>query len=122
MTRLALAKTIGVTAQQMHKYERGTNRVSFSRLVHIARALDCYVLDLIGDLDAANPDEAVSSRGDQHLPVKGTSELLTAYAALPPALRKAVLNLLVKVTQHRVTGKTDTVPTGWCPTLGSSGR
>lgn len=34
-----LAKSIGLTFQQVQKYERGTNRISVSRLIDIARAL-----------------------------------------------------------------------------------
>lgn len=48
-----LGRMIGVTFQQVQKYEHGTNRVSFSRLVEIAQSLDCSVADLIGDLGNA---------------------------------------------------------------------
>ncbi len=34
-----LAKAIGLTFQQVQKYERGTNRISVSRLMDISRAL-----------------------------------------------------------------------------------
>lgn len=54
MSQTALANAVGVTFQQIQKYERGFNRVSFSRLVDIAHALDCRVLDLIGDVDDAS--------------------------------------------------------------------
>lgn len=46
-----LANRIGITFQQVQKYEHGANRVSFSRLVEIAQAMDCRVTDLVGDLD-----------------------------------------------------------------------
>ena len=39
MTQQTLAATIGVTFQQMQKYEKGTNRISAGRLLAIARAL-----------------------------------------------------------------------------------
>lgn len=45
-----LGRMIGVTFQQVQKYEHGTNRVSFSRLVEIAQSLNCSVAELIGDL------------------------------------------------------------------------
>ena len=38
-----LAELIGVTYQQLHKYERGFNRVSAGRLFEIARALSAPV-------------------------------------------------------------------------------
>lgn len=40
LSRQQLAKIIGVTHQQLQKYEKGTNRISVGRLVLIARALD----------------------------------------------------------------------------------
>lgn len=45
-----LARQIGITFQQVQKYEHGANRVSFSRRVEIAHALDYSVHDLIEDI------------------------------------------------------------------------
>jgi transcriptional regulator with XRE-family HTH domain len=39
-----------ITFQQVQKYEFGTNRVSFSRLVQIATALRWSASELIGDI------------------------------------------------------------------------
>src|SRR5882724_1640218 len=35
-----LGESLGITFQQIQKYEKGTNRISASRLQHIARVLD----------------------------------------------------------------------------------
>lgn len=40
LSRQQLAQVIGVTHQQLQKYEKGNNRISVGRLVLIARALD----------------------------------------------------------------------------------
>ncbi len=40
VSQQALAALVGVTFQQVQKYEKGSNRVSASRLLEIARALD----------------------------------------------------------------------------------
>jgi transcriptional regulator with XRE-family HTH domain len=40
LSRQQLAEVIGVTHQQLQKYEKGTNRISAGRLVLIATALD----------------------------------------------------------------------------------
>ena len=48
LSQTSLAQTIGITFQQIQKYERGYNRISFSRLVDIAHAFDWRVVDLIG--------------------------------------------------------------------------
>ncbi len=39
LSQTALGKTVGVSFQQIQKYENGTNRVGASRLVQIAQAL-----------------------------------------------------------------------------------
>jgi len=39
LSQSELAEKIGVTFQQVQKYERGTNRISCSRLTQIASAL-----------------------------------------------------------------------------------
>jgi transcriptional regulator with XRE-family HTH domain len=50
MSQEKLGEILGVTFQQVQKYEKGTNRVSASRLVEIAAALDApvgYFLDQV---------------------------------------------------------------------------
>jgi transcriptional regulator with XRE-family HTH domain len=43
LTQPELAKLIGVTYQQVHKYEKGSNRIAASRLHQIAQALNVEV-------------------------------------------------------------------------------
>lgn len=45
-----LAERCGISFQQIQKYERGGNRISFSRLVGIADALNISAVDLITPL------------------------------------------------------------------------
>lgn len=40
-----LAHALGITFQQVQKYESGANRVAFSRIIAIARVLDAAVAD-----------------------------------------------------------------------------
>lgn len=51
MTQTELGAAIGVTFQQVQKYERGANRVAASTLLKVAEALQCNVADLYGDPD-----------------------------------------------------------------------
>jgi transcriptional regulator with XRE-family HTH domain len=88
-----LAKEIGITFQQVQKYEHGTNRVSFSRLVEIAAALSCNVIDLIAGLDNSKASASLS-RHIAYLNEPGAGDLLEAYGSIrPPKRRKAILNL-----------------------------
>ncbi len=49
-----LADAIGVTFQQVQKYERGTNRVSASRLFSFSKILDVSIDYFYDGLDGAN--------------------------------------------------------------------
>ena len=109
VSQTALADAIGLTFQQIQKYERGFNRVSFSRLVDIAHALDCRVVDLIGDLDDANIASPLFRQDTAHLRESGAPELLAAYSAAPPALRRVLLKLVLEIAkdQHLRQGDED---------------
>ncbi len=104
ISQTKLADAIGLTFQQIQKYERGFNRVSFSRLVEIAHALDCRVTDLIADLDegADKGVERARFRGDtKYLRVAGAPELLNAYGAAPKAIQRVVLKLVVELAKDQ---------------------
>ncbi len=49
MSQERLGEELGITFQQVQKYERATNRVSASRLVNIARVLDITAAWLLGE-------------------------------------------------------------------------
>ena len=51
LTQAELGKAIGVTFQQVQKYERGVNRVAAATLLKVADALQCSVADLYDDPD-----------------------------------------------------------------------
>jgi transcriptional regulator with XRE-family HTH domain len=90
-----LAEQCGVSFQQIQKYENGANRISFSRLVQIARALRCRVVDL---MDVLDQPEGSASSGDIELLTRmrtpGAMELLTAFEHLTPDTRSSLLALV----------------------------
>src|ERR1700760_1072881 len=49
VSQTALAKALGLTFQQVQKYEKGANRVSASTLVRVARELGVTVAFLVGE-------------------------------------------------------------------------
>lgn len=49
LTQAALSKLMGVSAQQLQKYEIGKNRISASRIRHISEVLDVPVHYLLID-------------------------------------------------------------------------
>jgi transcriptional regulator with XRE-family HTH domain len=52
MSQERLAEILGITYQQVQKYERGTNRIGSSRLHEIARALDVPVAWFFEEMEA----------------------------------------------------------------------
>ncbi|HEY3947694.1 helix-turn-helix transcriptional regulator [Phenylobacterium sp.] len=96
----ALAEQCGVSFQQIQKYENGANRISFSRLVQIARALQCRVVDLMDVLDG--PDREATGDLDllTRMRTPGALELLAAYEQMPPEARTALVTLLRALTNH----------------------
>ena len=87
-----LGAAAGITFQQVQKYERGTNRVSISKLIVMARALGVPPADLLPE--GGESTGVVDSILTTLARVRGAEDLLIAYAAIkPPRLRRAVLQL-----------------------------
>lgn len=61
LSRQQLAEAIGVTHQQLQKYEKGTNRISVGRLVLIAKALEKTIDYFYQGLES-NDSEPVSTQ------------------------------------------------------------
>ena len=57
MPNKELGEMLGITFQQIQKYERGVNRVSAARLLQIASVLKSTGAALLGELDTAEGDE-----------------------------------------------------------------
>ena len=85
-----LANALGITFQQVQKYERGANRVSASMLVKIAGKLETTVAALVGE-DGQAPVEAIIYA---QLSTPGATELLAAYAQISDGeARRALLTI-----------------------------
>jgi transcriptional regulator with XRE-family HTH domain len=91
----ALASALGITFQQVQKYERGANRVSASMLVKIARRLDCTVASLIGE-DGGSVDDGIAPR----LAVPGALDLLNAFCKIEnTTMRRRILDLMTVLAE-----------------------
>ena len=100
MSQAALAEATGVTFQQIQKYEHGTNRISFSRLVEICEALKCSVADLISDIDKTRPSKP-RLRHITYLTAPGATDLMDAYSRLnSQTQRRAILNLARQLSRQ----------------------
>ena len=90
LSQEALAEALGVSYQQVQKYERGMDRISVTTLIRIARRLDCTVAGLIGE-EAGSVHDSVAP----HLAVPGALDLLDIYSKIGnAATRRRILDLL----------------------------
>lgn len=92
LSQTALGNAVGVTFQQVQKYEKGQNRVGAGRLREIARLLEVPVSAFFED--SANPD---SPQEDVFgfLNAQGAVELLRAYTQITDdQMRRDVLALV----------------------------
>jgi len=104
MSQEAVGKQIGVTFQQIQKYERGINRMGASRLFDFAKALSVpisYFFEGYGDY--AMDEVSAYALGEQtqggyeHEKVNNreTLEVMRAYYRIKsPAVRKRIIELI----------------------------
>lgn len=86
LSQSALGAQLGITFQQVQKYENGTNRVSATMLVRLVEALDMSVSELLQDLEGAPASPEETSQG---------TRLLADFGRIQsPEVRAAVLTLV----------------------------
>ncbi len=108
MSQERLGEALGLTFQQVQKYERGVNRVGASRLYDLSRVLDVPISFFFDDM----PDSTGTGLGtsniagfaersefggmaDDPLSKRETLELVRAYYRITdPAVRKRVFDLI----------------------------
>lgn len=89
-----LGKAVGVTFQQIQKYENGVNRIGAGRLTQIGSFLEVPVSYFFDGLSEVCDSPAQEANVLGSLKAPGAMELLRAYGAIEaPALRRAVLDL-----------------------------
>jgi transcriptional regulator with XRE-family HTH domain len=92
ITQSDLAQALGLTFQQVQKYERGVNRVSASVLVKIAQRLDCPVSYLLGEEGGGQHEQIAPSV----MVTPGAVELLEIYARIKDRRARAALLSVAK--------------------------
>jgi transcriptional regulator with XRE-family HTH domain len=111
MSQERLGDALGLTFQQVQKYERGVNRIGASRLFDLSRVLDVPISFFFDDMpDAMGGSATAMRRGlglsesqdgfeDDTLHRRETLELVRAYYRITdPAVRKRVFDLIKSLT------------------------
>jgi len=105
LSQTALANQLGVTFQQVQKYEKGVNRVGAGRLTKIAEVLGINVSaffgskELVGGGDMRDSGEASPLK---LLTVSGAFRLLRAYGDIEDSnLRRAIVDLVEQISSQK---------------------
>jgi transcriptional regulator with XRE-family HTH domain len=106
MSQEKLGEAIGLTFQQVQKYERGANRVGASRLFDLSRVLDVPVSFFFDDMPdgvskqsprlivAGLAEEPMDAPGADPMTKRETLELVRAYYRISdPQVRRRIFDL-----------------------------
>jgi transcriptional regulator with XRE-family HTH domain len=93
MSQNELAEALGITFQQVQKYERGANRVSASKLYEIAQKLNTPLTAFFQGLDTPQDGPAGADDLMSFLDERGSHELMAAFKDLKPTLRSRLIAL-----------------------------
>ncbi len=110
-----LGDAVGMTFQQIQKYEHGTNKISAARLVDFSKVLNVpisYFYAGLGDIGEKTPkslmisDVKQASLGDDPILKKESTQLLKFYYQIKDeALRKSVQKLVRQMSGQTVKSK-----------------
>jgi transcriptional regulator with XRE-family HTH domain len=95
MSQTALGEKVGVTFQQIQKYESGTNRIGSGRLKKIATVLGIPIVALFGE-DEVGGDKVVDSALTELLSGPYATRLLRAFGAIKSPEQRRALVLLAE--------------------------
>ena len=105
MSQTKLGEAIGLAYQQVQKYERGSDRISASRLFDLARVLDVpvgfFFDDMSDDVAARSPGQSKGTAseavdvGPDPMAKRETLDLVRAYYSIhDTSLRKRLLKII----------------------------
>jgi transcriptional regulator with XRE-family HTH domain len=95
LSQTELAQAVGVSFQQLQKYERGANRISVATLLRLCGAMKVSAAALIGEL--AGEHEAAEAPAEPGISLSGSRALLRVRSE---PLRAAVIELLKSVARR----------------------
>ena len=102
MSQEKLAEKLGLTFQQIQKYEKGLNRIGASRLYAISRILDTPVQYFFDDMPVAMPDAYPVSEDARRAPQEArVADFLSTSEGL--ALNMAFARIRDAETRKRLT-------------------
>jgi len=107
LSQEALASMIGLTFQQVQKYERGVNRVGASRLYDFSKALTVPISYFFEGLEDAATNlangvaEPMSDFEHESITTRETLEMNRAYYKVEPSIRKKIFELIKALAENK---------------------
>jgi transcriptional regulator with XRE-family HTH domain len=99
MSQEEIAKALGLTFQQVQKYEKGANRISASRLQHLCKVLGVQVPFFFEGLPDMPEVDGESAALNGVLATADGLALVTAYTRIrDPKVRRAIVALVEQIT------------------------
>jgi transcriptional regulator with XRE-family HTH domain len=93
MSQGELGRHVGLSHQQIQKYENGTNRIGAGRLYRFARVLDIQVADFFERVEETGPAEM--ERFDRRLATsRRTRRIALSLQQLPDPMRRQIYGLV----------------------------
>src|SRR3954468_2296404 len=99
-----LADGIGLTFQQVQKYEKGTNRVSAGRLHKISELLNIPVMFFYGGMSLRGKKREAADPGLAFMQTKGAVRLMRAYSEISSRTTKYALVVLAESLRNKERG------------------
>jgi transcriptional regulator with XRE-family HTH domain len=95
MSQEKLGEALGLTFQQIQKYEKGTNRIGASRLVNIAHILDVGIEFFFEGLPDTRPSGSANSAMAEFLTIPESDRLVRGFLRLKDGeARRKVADLI----------------------------
>ena len=88
LSQQLLADKLGITFQQVQKYESGVNRIAASTLYRLSKIMDIRIIDFFAGLDCGGVKEAPVLTREE-------AKILRLYAQMPSdACRRSIKNMM----------------------------
>jgi len=111
LSQQELGKALGMSFQQMRKYELGASSIGAGQLCEIAKALDVPISFFYDGLDGIStpPEPEIRERQDDGL-ARDEQEVLDTYRSAPGFVKDAIRTLLGQLSTQNPEGERSSAP------------
>lgn len=103
LTQMELAERIGVSYQQVQKYEQDRSQITLQRLYRLAEALDVPLVALVVERRGSRVSEGTGAYGDRAAGITREEQaFLRLFEKIKnPGVRRSILRLLESLAQSQ---------------------